>query len=100
MQAAGVQGAKPSALPMKTPALEPSVMPSTSFWGARRLQISSSSAFRCLGRGRNRSTPWILSLALISSMTFRSSSLLTSSGSRNFSTATPRVSARLVAPRS
>ena len=75
-------------------------MQSMSFLGSKRLQISFWSAFRCLGRGRNMSTPWILSLALIQSMTFSSSSLLTSSGSTNFSTATPRVSARLVAPRS
>ena len=98
MQAAGVQGAKPSAFPMNTPALEMSVMPSTSFRGASRLQISSWSAFRCFGNGRNISTPWILPSALTASMVFRSSALLTSSGSRNFSTATPRVSARLTAP--
>ena len=46
--------------------LERSVMPSTSFRGSSRLQISSWSALRCLGRGRKSRTPWILSLALIS----------------------------------
>ena len=47
MQACGVQGAKPSFLPVKTPALERSVMQSTSFFGSRRLQISFWSALRC-----------------------------------------------------
>ena len=40
-------------------------MQSTSFWGSRVLQISSWSALRCFGRGRNISTPWMESSALI-----------------------------------
>ncbi|OLA39987.1 MAG: hypothetical protein BHW31_02955 [Firmicutes bacterium CAG:110_56_8] len=50
--------------PSNTPALDRWVMQSTSFLGSRRLQISFWSAFRCLGRGRNISTPWMESSAL------------------------------------
>ena len=60
-----VQGAKPRPFsPSNTPALDRWVMQSTSFLGSRRLQISFWSAFRCLGRGRNISTPWMESSAL------------------------------------
>ena len=101
MQAWGVQGGKPRSLrPSNTPAFERSVMQSTSFLESRVLQISSWSALRCLGRGRNIKTPWMESSALMALICSISASLVTSSGSTNFWTSTPISSARAVAPRS
>ena len=57
MQASAVQGGNPSPLPVNTPAIEPAVMPSTSFRKSRALQIVLSS--NCFGRGRKIRTPWI-----------------------------------------
>ena len=96
MQALGVHGAYPMSFPMNTPAIERSVIPSTSFSTASALTILSS--FRCFGRGLNNRTPWILSFLFICLIVFNTSSSFTSAGRRNFSYATPSVSHRFVAP--
>ena len=87
MQALGVHGAYPISFPMNTPAMERSVIPSTSFSTASAFTILSS--FRCFGSALNNRTPWIV---------FNTSSSSASAGRRNFSYATPSVSQRFVAP--
>ena len=96
MQALGVHGAYPISFPMNTPAMERSVIPSTSFSTASAFTILSS--FRCFGSGLNNRTPWIFSLLFTWSIVFNTSSSSASAGRRNFSYATPSVSQRFVAP--
>lgn len=81
---------------MNTPAMERSVIPSTSFSTASAFTILSS--FRCFGSGLNNRTPWIFSLLFTWSIVFNTSSSSASAGRRNFSYATPSVSQRFVAP--
>ena len=101
MHARGVQGGKPrSSRFSNTPAMERSVMASTSFAGSRALQISRSKARRCFGRGRNSSTPWTEVSAFRARMRSISASFATSSGSAITSAATPVSAERAMAPRS
>ena len=78
--------------------MEPRVMPSTSFSGARASQASFSS--RCFGSGRNMRTPWTESSSFRERIAVSSSSCVTSAGSSTCLTATPFFSALLRAPRS
>ena len=79
-------------------AMEPRVMPSTSFSGAKASQASFSS--RCFGSGRKMRTPWTASSSLRPRMAASSSSCVTSAGSTTCLTATPFFSALFRAPRS
>ena len=79
-------------------AIEPRVMPSTSFSGASASQASFS--LRCFGSGRNMRTPWTASSSLRERMAASSSSCVTSAGSSTCLTATPFFSALFRAPRS
>ena len=98
MAAWAVQGGKPSAVLVNTPAREPSVQPSTSLAGLSIFRAFSPS--RCLGRGRNIRMPWTAGSLFSSSRVLKKVSASTSAGSTTFFTATPTPAQRFMAPRS